>query len=120
MTLTDGSLDARNLVIHGAGSLPVSSQRVLVEMSEELQRLATERDSSGSAALMTQPVGDAGGNHHHHDEEAPAASAARDELPAVFGLAAYRTTTPGMAARQAIDEAGEESQVPPENEGDAS
>lgn len=119
MKLTDGSLDARNLVIHGAGALSVSSQRVLFAMSEELQRLVKERDGSGSAAPMNRPAGDPGRNQHHeHDEKAPAAaSAVGDELPAdVFGLAAHRTTTPGMSQRVSVDEAGEESQVNPEGD----
>lgn len=87
---------------------------------------AEERDGSGSAAPMTQPAGDLGANRHQDDEEALAAASATGgeddpgadsvEEPDFYALTAHRTTTPGMAQRIPIDEAGEESQMPPEGE----
>lgn len=95
---------------------------------------AEERDGSGSAAPMNQAGGDPAGNQQ--DQKTPTASAAPvvgeqegssagavgdrgaaggEELTADFfyGLAADDRRTEGMAFRDAIDAAGEESQVGP-------
>lgn len=78
---------------------------------------AEERDGSGSAAPKTQAGGDPAGTQHdphtqsamgEQDHEAPAAD---DEVD-FYALAADARRTPGMAQRDAIDEAGEESQAP--------
>lgn len=85
-----------------------------------------ERDGSGSAAPMNHAGGDPAGEQHDQDQTAPTAASAvvdeqdDDELPVDFyALAADARRTPAMAARDAIDAAGEESQVPVgDDEGD--
>lgn len=88
-----------------------------------------ERDGSGSAAPMNHAGGDPVGTQHdqpdQHETTPAAASAVGDERGAeddevdFYALAADARRTPGMAQRDAIDEAGEESQAGPDDEGEA-
>lgn len=85
---------------------------------------AEERDGSGSAAPMNTAGGDPAGNQQ--DQKTPTASAVGDEVPAeggeqpsaefFYGLAADDRRTEGMARRDSIDAAGEESQVPDDDD----
>lgn len=97
---------------------------------------AEERDGSGSAAPMKTAGGDPAGNQQ--DQKTPTASAVGEQVPETssagaaggqdaardeqltadffYGLAADDRRTEGMAQRDAIDAAGEESQVPGDDE----
>lgn len=120
----------------GVDNLSPKSRRAVIELLRVLVE-AEERDGSGSAAPMKPAGGDPAGTQQ--DQKTPTASAAPEvgeqEGPSVgavggqdgldgdeqlsaeffYGLAADDRPTGGMAQRDAIDAAGEESQAGPDD-----
>lgn len=132
-----GAIRTANAV-HADPSLTERDRRIITAVLREMS--AEERDGSGSAAPMKTAGGDPAGDQQ--DQKTPTASAAPvvgeqegssadaagdrgaaggEELTADFfyGLAADARRTEGMAQRDAIDGAGEESQVAHDEHGEA-